>query len=83
MANLLKAMGFWIWGLLAIGLSISVLTVSHRLNIFARLPNAQSEALRELQLFGCSTPTRCQNLLPRILSDARPRIKPAPPNSPD
>jgi tetratricopeptide (TPR) repeat protein len=44
MANLLKAMGFWIWGLLAIGLSISVLTVSHRLNIFARLPNAQSEA---------------------------------------
>jgi hypothetical protein len=44
MANLLKAMGFWIWGLLAIGLSISVLTVSHRLNIFARFPNAQSEA---------------------------------------
>jgi hypothetical protein len=28
MTNLLRAMSFWIWGLLAIGLSISVLTAA-------------------------------------------------------
>src|SRR5580698_2223004 len=31
MRILLKAMGFWIWGLIAIGLSASILTVSYRL----------------------------------------------------
>ena len=37
MTNLLRAMSFWIWGLLAIGLSISVLTLSHRIDIFSHL----------------------------------------------
>ena len=31
MRMLLKAMGFWIWGLIAISLSLSVVTVSYRL----------------------------------------------------
>jgi hypothetical protein len=31
MNNLLKAMGFWIWGLFAIGLSVSMVSVSYRL----------------------------------------------------
>jgi hypothetical protein len=31
MNHLLKAMGFWIWGLLAIGLSVSVVSVSYRM----------------------------------------------------
>src|SRR5882724_8031387 len=31
MNNLLKAMGFWIWGLIAIGLSVSMVSVSYRL----------------------------------------------------
>ena len=30
MNNLLKAMGFWIWGLIAIGLSVSVVSVSFK-----------------------------------------------------
>jgi hypothetical protein len=41
MTNLLKAMSFWIWGLLAIGLSISVLTLSHRIDIFSHLSMSQ------------------------------------------
>jgi hypothetical protein len=31
MNHLLKAMGFWIWGLVAIGLSVSVVSVSYRM----------------------------------------------------
>jgi hypothetical protein len=31
MRNLLKAMGFWIWGLIAIGISVSLVTVSYRM----------------------------------------------------
>jgi hypothetical protein len=31
MNNLLKAMGFWIWGLIAIGLSVSLVSVSYRM----------------------------------------------------
>jgi hypothetical protein len=31
MRNLLKAMGFWIWGLIAIGVSVSLVTVSYRM----------------------------------------------------
>jgi len=31
MNHLLKAMGFWIWGLVAIGLSVSVASVSYRM----------------------------------------------------
>jgi hypothetical protein len=30
MSNLLKAMGFWMWGLIAIGLSVSLVSVSYR-----------------------------------------------------
>jgi tetratricopeptide (TPR) repeat protein len=31
MGNLLKAMGFWMWGLIAIGLSVSLVSVSYRM----------------------------------------------------
>ena len=31
MSNLLKAMGFWMWGLIAIGLSVSLVSVSYRM----------------------------------------------------
>ena len=31
MNHLLKAMGFWVWGLVAIGLSVSLVTVSYRM----------------------------------------------------
>jgi hypothetical protein len=31
MSNLLKAMGFWMWGLIAIGLSLSLVSVSYRM----------------------------------------------------
>jgi hypothetical protein len=31
MSNLLKAMGFWVWGLIAIGLSVSLVSVSYRM----------------------------------------------------
>ncbi len=31
MNHLLKAMGFWVWGLVAIGLSVSVVSVSYRM----------------------------------------------------
>jgi hypothetical protein len=31
MSNLLKAMGLWIWGLIAIGLSVSLVSVSYRM----------------------------------------------------
>ena len=31
MSHLLKAMGFWIWGLVAIGLSVSLVSVSYRM----------------------------------------------------
>ena len=31
MSNLLKAMGFWIWGLIAIGLSVTFVSVSYRM----------------------------------------------------
>ena len=37
MTNLLRAISFWIWGLLAIGLSVSALTLSHRIDIFSHL----------------------------------------------
>ena len=36
MTNLLRAMGFWIWGLLAVVLSVSVITVSYRMSTLAR-----------------------------------------------
>jgi hypothetical protein len=36
MTNLLRAMGFWIWGLLAVVLSVSVVTVSYRMSNLAR-----------------------------------------------
>ena len=31
MNHLLKAMGFWVWGLVAIGLSVSMVSVSYRM----------------------------------------------------
>jgi tetratricopeptide (TPR) repeat protein len=31
MSNLLRAMGFWMWGLIAIGLSVSLVSVSYRM----------------------------------------------------
>ena len=31
MNHLLKAMSFWVWGLIAIGLSVSMVSVSYRL----------------------------------------------------
>jgi hypothetical protein len=31
MSNLLKAMGFWMWGLIAIGISLSLVSVSYRM----------------------------------------------------
>ncbi len=31
MNQLLKAMGFWVWGLVAIGLSVSLVSVSYRM----------------------------------------------------
>jgi hypothetical protein len=31
MSNLLKAMGFWMWGLIAIGISVSLVSVSYRM----------------------------------------------------
>ena len=30
MNNLLKAMGFWIWGLVAVAISVSLVSVSYR-----------------------------------------------------
>jgi hypothetical protein len=36
MTNLLRAMGFWIWGLLAVVISVGVVTVSVRMSTLAR-----------------------------------------------
>ena len=36
MTNLLRAMGLWIWGLLAVVLSVGVITVSHRMSTLAQ-----------------------------------------------
>ena len=36
MTNLLRAMGLWIWGLLAVVLSVGVITVSHRISTLAQ-----------------------------------------------
>jgi len=48
MSNLLKAMGLWIWGLIAIGLSVSLVSVSYRMPSVYRShdlsPQTRSEA---------------------------------------
>jgi hypothetical protein len=44
MNNLLKAMGFWIWGLIAIGLSVSMVSVSYRLVGVYRAHEIQAHA---------------------------------------
>lgn len=64
MNHLLKAMGFWIWGLVAIGLSISLLTVSYRMLSVYRThadsdPAGAKQALAKLK----SLP----NVSPRVL----------------
>jgi hypothetical protein len=73
MNHLLKAMGFWIWGLVAIGLSVSVVSVGYR---FPALYRAH-----EIQARTDSGPT----LAPSALNDLRDSDrKPAAPsmNSP-
>src|ERR1700731_1590718 len=46
MSNLLKGMGFWMWGLIAIGLSLSLVSVSYRMLSVYRShdPSASSQS---------------------------------------
>jgi tetratricopeptide (TPR) repeat protein len=41
MNHLLRAMGFWVWGLLAIGLSVTIVSVGSRLGTFGRAYSSQ------------------------------------------
>jgi hypothetical protein len=45
MSNLLKAMGFWVWGLIAIGLSVSLVSVSYRMLAVYRSHNLSATSL--------------------------------------
>ncbi|HEY2466162.1 MAG TPA: hypothetical protein VGI32_19025 [Steroidobacteraceae bacterium] len=45
MNNLLKAMGFWIWGLIAIALSVSMVSVSYKLVSLYRAHDATADAI--------------------------------------
>ncbi len=45
MIHLLKAMGFWVWGLVAIGLSVSMVSVSHRLAALYRAHESQAHSV--------------------------------------
>jgi hypothetical protein len=47
MNNLLKAMGFWVWGSIAIGLSVSVVSVSYRMLSVYRLHEFTSQPRSE------------------------------------
>jgi tetratricopeptide (TPR) repeat protein len=55
MNNLLKAMGFWIWGLIAIGLSVSVVSSYRMLSVYrshdlAVSPQSRSEVGSEVEV---------------------------------
>jgi hypothetical protein len=45
MSHLLKAMGFWVWGLVAIGLSVSMVSVSYRLVALYRQHQIQAHSV--------------------------------------
>jgi tetratricopeptide (TPR) repeat protein len=49
MNHLLKAMGIWIWGLIAIGLSVSVVSVSYRLMALYRAQNSSATHIGQIE----------------------------------
>jgi hypothetical protein len=69
MSNLLKAMGFWMWGLIAIGLSVSLVSVSYRMLIVYRSHNLSASSLP-------SVASPAEVLPPPLFSE---RTKQAPP----
>jgi hypothetical protein len=54
MRNLLKAMGFWMWGLIAIGLSVSLVSVSYRMLAVYRSHDLAAGSLSPAASFAAS-----------------------------
>jgi hypothetical protein len=57
MNNLLKAMGLWIWGLIAIGLSLSLVSVSYRMLSVYRSHDLASQSNSDSQVEVASPPS--------------------------
>jgi hypothetical protein len=73
MNHLLKAMGLWIWGLIAIGLSVSLVSVSYRMLSVYRSHDLASRSSSESQVELASPPplhSETTEQAPAVLKDA-------------
>jgi hypothetical protein len=73
-SHLLKAMGFWIWGLIAIGLSVSIISVNSRvLSLFRAHDSLVRSNAGSLTESGFSVNRDARSSVPRAVSDG-PKI---------
>jgi hypothetical protein len=73
MNHLLKAMGLWIWGLIAIGLSVSLVSVSYRMLSVYRSDDLASRSSSDSQVELASPPalhSETTEQAPAVLKDA-------------
>jgi len=73
MGNLLKAMGFWMWGLIVIGLSVSLVSVSYRMFAISR-----SHDLSASSQSSAGSPNAEAALPPTLFSGNNEKARPEP-----
>jgi len=75
MNHLLKAMGFWIWGLVAIGLSVSVVSVSYRMLALYRSHEVQAHPGSSPALGAAFPALPNSEMQPAVTNVDTPRIR--------
>jgi tetratricopeptide (TPR) repeat protein len=75
MNHLLKAMGIWIWGLIAIGLSVSVVSVSYRLVALYRAHDSQTARLESVDGGAPSNPQLPAQLPTQLAVGSGPAVR--------
>jgi tetratricopeptide (TPR) repeat protein len=73
MSNLLKAMGLWIWGLIAIGLSVSLVSVSYRMLAVYRSHDLSGNSLPSV-----ASPNAEVTVPPTLFSENNEKARPEP-----